>query len=194
MPETVEESSYTVGAVTSRTCGRRSANELQRARLSRKWKPIDVERAGGPSYKTVQAIENGEAGNIESLDKCARALGFSIVDVLYAVLTSRETPLSPEAAHIVRKFNETTIAGRQALLSVGKRIAACSRPAGRSETGGAAGPRAASIAAWPSGSRRVVLPSNPLEFVHGRSDRGDGMAGPFVEREVGEERLPYRAK
>jgi hypothetical protein len=91
---------------------------LQRARLALKWKPIDVERAGGPSYKTVQAIENGEAGNTESLDKCARALGLSIVDVLHHVLSTRETPLSPEAAHIVRKFNETTIAGRTALLSV----------------------------------------------------------------------------
>jgi hypothetical protein len=91
---------------------------LQRARLARKWKPIDVERRGGPSYKTVQAIEDGAPGNTESLDKCARALELSIVDILHAVLASRETALSPEAAHIVRKFNETTIAGRTALLSV----------------------------------------------------------------------------
>jgi len=75
--------------------------ELQRARLSRKLKPTDVERLGGPSYKTVQAIEEGEAGHIESLDKCARALDLSIIDVLYSVLSRRETPLSPEAALIV---------------------------------------------------------------------------------------------
>jgi hypothetical protein len=92
--------------------------QLQRARLNRKWKPTDVERAGGPSYKTVQAIEDGEAGNFESLAKCARALNLSIVDVFYAVLASRETPLSPEAASIVQKFSETTIAGRQALLAM----------------------------------------------------------------------------
>jgi hypothetical protein len=92
--------------------------DLQRARLDRKWKPTDVERAGGPSYKTVQAIEDGEPGHIESLDKCAKALQLSIVDVLYSVLASKETPLSPEAALLVRRFNETTIAGRQALLAM----------------------------------------------------------------------------
>jgi hypothetical protein len=91
---------------------------LQRARLDRKWKPITVERAGGPTYKTVQAIEAGDAGTVDSLDKCARALGLSIVDVLHAVLESRVTPLSPEAAQVVRKFAETTVAGRTALLAM----------------------------------------------------------------------------
>jgi len=114
----LEEISYTLVDVNSSEMWQAVGEQLQRARLLRKWKPIDVERAGGPSYKTVQAIENGEAGNTESLEKCARALNLSIVDVLYAVLASRETPLSPEAAHIVRKFTETTIAGRTALLSV----------------------------------------------------------------------------
>lgn len=115
---------------------------LQRARLARKWKPIDVERRGGPSYKTVQAIENGEAGTTESLDKCARALELSIVDVLYSVLASRETPLSPEAAHIVRKFSETTIAGRTALLSVANALPPAQSTSGTVPIpGGAAAPK-----------------------------------------------------
>lgn len=118
MPETLEEIPYTVGAVDLEEMLQAVGEHLQRARLHRKWKPIHVERAGGPSYKTVQAIEEGEAGNVESLDKCAKALDLSIVDVLYSVLASRETPLSPEAAQLVRQFNETTVLGRQALLAM----------------------------------------------------------------------------
>jgi hypothetical protein len=91
---------------------------LERARLDRKWRPIDVERAGGPSYKTVQAIEAGDVGTVDSLDKCARALDLSIVDILHSILASTITPLTPEAAQVVRKFTQTTVAGRTALLSV----------------------------------------------------------------------------
>jgi hypothetical protein len=92
---------------------------LERARLDRKWKPIDVERQpNAPSYKTVQAIEAGEAGTVESLDKYATALGINIVDVIYSVLSQRETPLTPEAAHVVRIFSQTTVAGRTALLAI----------------------------------------------------------------------------
>jgi hypothetical protein len=103
---------------------------LQRARLDRHEKPIDVERAGGPTYKTVQAIEAGDAGTVDSLEKCARALDLSIVDVLHAVLESRVTPLSPEAAQIVRKFAETTVAGRTALLATANALPLAEPPAG----------------------------------------------------------------
>ena len=143
LPERVEKTSYTVEAVTSTEMWQAVGEQLQRARLARKWKPIDVERRGGPSYKTVQAIENGQAGNTESLDKCARALELSIVDVLYAVLASRETPLTPEAAHIVRKFSETTIAGRTALLSVANALPPAQSTSGTAPIpGAAAGPGA----------------------------------------------------
>ena len=121
----LEESFYNV-AVTSDEMWRAVGRQLRDARLTRQWKPIDVERAGGPSYKTVQAIEQGEAGAIESLDKCARALDLSIVDILYSVLESRVRPLSPEAAQVVRKFSETTIEGRTALLAVANAL----QPAG----------------------------------------------------------------
>ncbi len=142
MPETLEENSYTVSTVTSADMWQAVGKQLQDARLRRKWKPIDVERKGGPSYKTVQAIENGEAGNTESLDKCARALGLSIVDVLHSVLSSRETPLSPEAARLVRKFNETTIDGRTALLAMANALPSAQSTSGTAPIpGGAAGPK-----------------------------------------------------
>jgi hypothetical protein len=91
---------------------------LEQARRDQKWRPIDVERHDGPSYKTVQAIEAGDAGTVESLDKYARALGLSIVDILQSVLASTVTPLTPEAAQVVRKFTQTTVAGRTALVAV----------------------------------------------------------------------------
>jgi hypothetical protein len=109
---------------------------LAKARHDRKWRPIDVQRAGGPSYKTVQAIEDGEVGNVESLDLHASALSLSIVDVLHSVLTSTETPLSPEAAQIVRTFAETTVEGRMALLATAAALRA-------------AGPRPPRLAARP---------------------------------------------
>lgn len=92
--------------------------QLLLARTAKGWLPIHVDRAGGPSYKTVQAIEKGKAGTIDSLDKYATILGLSIVDILYAILEKRGMPLSPEAALIVRRFTETTVAGRQAMVSV----------------------------------------------------------------------------
>jgi hypothetical protein len=142
LPETLEETSYTVEAVDLAEMLHAVGEELQRARLSRKLKPTDVERLGGPSYKTVQAIEEGEAGHIESLDKCARALDLSIIDVLYSVLSRRETPLSPEAALIVRRFNETTILGRQALLAMATALEPAPSTRGKRPTpGGGAGPK-----------------------------------------------------
>jgi hypothetical protein len=91
-------------------------------RLSRKLKPIQVERAGGPTYKTVQAIEDGRAGTVKNLEKYAEVLNISIVDVLHGVLTARTTPLTPEAAHLVRKFAETMVEGRTALIAMSNAV------------------------------------------------------------------------
>lgn len=91
---------------------------LRDARLNKKWTWTDVQTHEGPSYKTVQSIEDGDAGTVESLDKCAQALGVELVDVIYAVLEKRGTPLSPEAAKVVRVFIETTVEGRHALVAL----------------------------------------------------------------------------
>jgi hypothetical protein len=100
---------------------------LQQERLKRKWTLSDVEDHDGPSYKTVQTIEEGTPGTFESLDKCAHALGLEIVDVLNAVLESRVKPLTPEAAMIVRVFNETTIDGRTAFVALANAAKALKR-------------------------------------------------------------------
>ena len=113
----LEETFYNVG-VTPAEMWQAVGKVLERARLDRKWRPVDVERAGGPSYKTVQAIDAGDAGTVEMLEKYAHALGLSIVDILDSVLTSTRTPLTPEAAHVVRKFYGTTVEGRHAMVTV----------------------------------------------------------------------------
>jgi hypothetical protein len=133
------ESFYNV-PVTPAEMWQQVGRQLERARLDRKWRPIDVERAGGPSYKTVQAIEAGDAGHVDSLEKCARALDLSIVDIVHAVLASTVTPLSPEAAHVVRKFTETTVAGRQALLAMANALPPAPGPTGPASPPAAAAP------------------------------------------------------
>ena len=113
----LEESFYTVD-VTSAEMLVAVGLVLQHERLKRKWTVSDVETNGGPSYKTVQTIEEGTPGTFESLDKCAHALGLELVDVLNAVLESRVKPLTPEAAMIVRVFNETTVECRTAFVAL----------------------------------------------------------------------------
>lgn len=120
------------------------AKELAHARVDRKWRPMDVQRAGGPSYKTVQVIDAGDIGTVETLDKYATALGLALVDVLYSVLESRKTPLSPEAAFLVRRYTETTIEGRTALIALGHAL-----PDAVTTTGGAPIPAAAAAPATP---------------------------------------------
>lgn len=117
MRATLEEVFYNVDVTTADMLVA-VGQALQRIRLDKKWKPIDVERADGPSYKTVQTIEEGNAGHVESLDKCARALGVEIVDILYSVLESRVKPLTPEASMIVRVFNETTVEMRTTFVAL----------------------------------------------------------------------------
>jgi hypothetical protein len=113
----LEESFYNV-AVTPDELWRAVGESLLQTRHRRGWKPIDVERHAGPSYKTVQAIERGQVGTVQSLAQHAAALGVSIVDVIESVLTDARTPVTPEAAQIVRQFGEMTVAGRTALLAM----------------------------------------------------------------------------
>lgn len=95
MRATVGESFYNVN-VTPDELWRAVGEALLQLRHRRGWKPIDVERAGGPSYKTVQAIEHGQVGTVQSLTQHATALNVSIVDVIQAVLGTALMPLRPK--------------------------------------------------------------------------------------------------
>lgn len=91
-------------------------------RIRREWNHSDVERHGGPTYKTVQQIERGKIGTVTNLARHCEAMGLSVVDVLRAALDRTAQPLSPEAVQVVRKFERTTVEGRQALLFLARAL------------------------------------------------------------------------
>lgn len=85
-------------------------------RNRKKWNASDVERHGGPNYKTVESIEMGRVGRVDTLALHCEALGLSLVDVLRTALDKSSKKFSPEALKVVRKFESTTVEGRQAML------------------------------------------------------------------------------
>lgn len=115
------EISYNAG-VTPEDLWRAVGEILLVHRTRKKWNPIDVERHGGPTYKTVQAIELGDVGRVDMLARHAEALGLSIVDVLRSALDQSKSKISPEAARIVRKFQATTVEGREALMALARAL------------------------------------------------------------------------
>jgi hypothetical protein len=149
----LEEIFYTVD-VTFSELWKSVGKTLKAKRIDREWRPIDVERAGGPSYKTVQAIERGQAGNVESFDRYARALNLSIVDIIYGVMAP-DTALSPEAAHVVRIFSQTTVEGRTAMLAMVNALPAAA-PAAVPAGGGAPPKPDRSRGGLPVPGRRTV--------------------------------------
>ena len=66
----LEETFYNVD-VSADDFWRDIGEELLKLRHRRQWLPTDVEKNGGPSYKTVQAIEHGKIGNLQSLEQHA---------------------------------------------------------------------------------------------------------------------------
>jgi hypothetical protein len=105
-------------SVTPEELWRDVGKHFRQARLAKGWKFTHVERAGGPTSKTVQAIEAGHAGNVKNLVKCATALDIDFVAVLETVLSAHVTTLSPDASYLVRKFERTTVKGRSVLIGV----------------------------------------------------------------------------
>jgi hypothetical protein len=66
----------------------------------------------------VQAIEQGQAGTLQTLEQHAEALGVSIVDIFQTVIRTTAQALSPEAHRVARKYETTTVEGRQAFLTL----------------------------------------------------------------------------
>lgn len=85
--------------------------------LQRKWTPIDIERAGGPHYKTVQRIDRGEIGNIANVERYANVLGTSVVELLQTILKPVEG-LTPEMMEIAQRYERMTVRARSSMLSV----------------------------------------------------------------------------
>jgi hypothetical protein len=98
---------------------------LQRRRLRLGLKSTNaIQTAGGPTYKTAAAIENGRVGEIESLRLYAQAVNVSIVDLFRSVLARDEQAMSPELLEIIRKFEITTADGRAAIHATARAVPA----------------------------------------------------------------------
>jgi transcriptional regulator with XRE-family HTH domain len=96
-------------------------------RDQREARPLTVSQlaaAAGLDPDTVKAIERGQPGRIDKLDRLLETLGFSIVDVLHVVLPSAESPPTPEAAALHRAFEQLGVEDRGLLLSVVRRLVA----------------------------------------------------------------------
>ncbi|MGE0041505.1 MAG: hypothetical protein AB7H88_21585 [Vicinamibacterales bacterium] len=90
-------------------------------RTRRGWNAIDIDRAGGPNYSTVQEQERGLIRSTASLHKHATALGVSVEDVLREVLGGQEQ-WTAEEARLVRKYRTTTVEGRSALVAMAQAL------------------------------------------------------------------------
>lgn len=113
----LEESSYNAH-VTPDELWRAVGEILLVQRTRKQWNHSDVERHGGPNYKTVGSIERGKIGNLQKLTRHAEALGLSVVDVLRTALRSTSKPLTPEADTLLRRFGQIGVKGRGVLLSM----------------------------------------------------------------------------
>jgi hypothetical protein len=108
--------------VTAEELWRRVGEILLLHRTRRGWDRIDVQRAGGPNYATVEKIELGQIGQVEKLEQTIAALGLDLPGVLRAALDTGGVAMSPEAAQLVSVFTRTTVQGRQALLQVAQAL------------------------------------------------------------------------
>ena len=135
------------------------------ARQRKTLKPSHVQGLGGPHYDTVADIERGRVGNIERLESYATALGLDLVDVFRTVLKSEPQALSPEAHQLIRKYETTTLAGRQALVALAAALPAADTPSARGKSLDAVG------------AHTVDTPIEPIE-AHGRKRKRGGRRRP----------------
>jgi hypothetical protein len=96
---------------------------LRKRRLRLGWhNPIDVQKHGGPTYHIVTEHEHGRIRTVAKLAQHADTLGLTLVDVLRTALEKASNRISPEAAAILRKFQQTSPEGRQALFLMAKAL------------------------------------------------------------------------
>jgi hypothetical protein len=122
--------SYNV-TMTSPELWRAVGRELRdvRERQGKKWNHIARETKPRLDAKTQQDIERGEPGTREALERYARALeryaralGLSIVDVLSGVLKAAEQRPTPEAAALLRCFEQLDVENRRLVLWTAQRL------------------------------------------------------------------------
>lgn len=126
--------------MTSPELWRAVGRELRdvRERQGKKWNHIARETRPRLDAKTQQDIERGAPGTLDTLERYAQALGLSIVDVLSGVLKAAEQRPTPEAAAVLRCFEQLDVENRRLVLWTAQRLLE-QQP----EPDGATGPRPA---------------------------------------------------
>jgi hypothetical protein len=102
------------------------ADQLAARRLDLEWSVSDVQRHGGPTYKTVQKIEAGHVAAPDVMEKHITALGLTLGEVYTAAFTppGRVQPsrFSQEALDIARVFDQASPKGKQAFRALAQAL------------------------------------------------------------------------
>lgn len=113
--------SYNV-SVTLEELWREVGHVLREERDRRGWTWSQVAAKVDIDMKTVQAIERGKPKRVDMLELHAKAFDMSIVDVLSAVLKASEARPTPEAATLLRCFEQLQTEDRQVVLASVQRM------------------------------------------------------------------------
>jgi hypothetical protein len=120
--------------VTADELMRALGRTLREAREAKGWDHhLDVERAGGPTNKTVKRQELGDIKSFALLDQHATALGLGLEAVLRAVLVPTTPAAIPGLEEVIRCFVETDHDGRDLLLKSARLVV---RASGKSSAPG----------------------------------------------------------
>jgi transcriptional regulator with XRE-family HTH domain len=95
---------------------------LRDKRESLKMNYSQVSKRSGVDAKTVKSIEAGDVSQVDKLRLHADAFGLSIVDIISAVLEKTQTPLSPEAASLLRRFEGLNVVNRRILVELAQSL------------------------------------------------------------------------
>ena len=95
-----------------------------RERQGKKWNHVAKDTTPRLDSKTQQDIERGEPGMLETVERYAQALGLSSVDVLSGVLKTAEQRPTPEAAAVLRCFEQLDVENRRLVLWTAQRLLA----------------------------------------------------------------------
>lgn len=115
-----------MGPATADHVWRDIGRQFRARRLALHWSAKDVERNGGPTYKTVLTVERGDTARVELLERHADTLGLTLLDVLRSAVGTAS--LSHDALAVARAYEQTHPQGQAALLAMARVLTALPPP------------------------------------------------------------------
>lgn len=115
--------SYNATMTTSdlwRAVGRELRDEREQQGL--KWFHVSTKAKPKIDPKTLQAIERGDPGTMDTVERYAQVLGLSIVDVLSRVMKAAEERPTREAGALMRCFEQLDGENRMLVLWTARRL------------------------------------------------------------------------